>query len=514
MGDTSIKNASLLDALIPVTFLIISLYFSFTLYGPESSYGANQIALILSGAIAMVIGFKNGHPWKHIEEAIRNGLAKSINALFILLMVGSLIGTWILSGTVPTMIYYGLQAINPDIFYFTAVILCAVTSLCIGSSWSTAGTIGVGLMGISFGLGLSPAITAGAIISGAYFGDKLSPLSDTTNLASAATETEIFEHIRHMLWTTVPSISLTLILFLIIGFNADPVNGDININERLALIDQNFNIAPHLFIPLFVVFYMALKKYPAFPTLTIGMLLGAVFAIIFQMDGIKTFSLLVNEISMTTEEYAIYAHKVASGEISTFMVTLDGVWRVMVDRFVISSGNAEFDELFNNGGMTKMVNTVWLAMCSMFFGAIMERLGMLQRVVDSLLKQVKTTGGLILTTGLSCVSVNFMSGDQYIAIILPGRMFRAEFKQRKLASKNLSRVVEDTATMTSVLVPWNTCSVYMFGVLGVTGFQFAPFCFFNIISPILTVIYGYMNITIVPLKEETEIMDELGYKNE
>ncbi|MFC3051926.1 Na+/H+ antiporter NhaC [Kordiimonas pumila] len=502
MRTKTVVNPSLLDALIPVLFLIVSLYFSVTLYGPSSSYGANQLALILSGCIAIVIGFKNGNSWKTIEHAISEGISKSINALFILLMVGSLIGTWILSGTVPAMIYYGLQIIHPDVFYVTACILCALTSLSIGSSWSTAGTIGVGLMGVAFGLGLSPAITAGAIISGAYFGDKLSPLSDTTNLASASTETDIFEHIRHMLWTTVPSISLALMLYLIIGLNSSPITGEINIGENLRLIEQNFNIGPHLFIPLIVVFYMAIKKYPAFPTLTIGMLLGAVFAVVFQPETIHTFSLLATERSMSPDEFAAYSAQVQNGNISPAMQTLDGVWRAMVDRFMISSGNPEFDELFYNGGMTKMVNTVWLAMCSMFFGSIMERLGMLQRVVDSLVKSVKTTGGLILTTAASCISVNILSGDQYMAIILPGRMFRAEFKAKNLASKNLSRAVEDTATMTSVLVPWNTCSVYMFGVLGVSAFAFAPFCFFNIISPCMTILYGYLNFKIEPLAEQ------------
>lgn len=504
MSRPSVREPSLLDALIPVIFLIISLYFSVNLYGSNSSYGANQITLILSGGIAILIGLKNGHSWKTVEEAISHGISKSINALFILLMVGSLVGTWILSGTVPAMIYYGLQVISPNFFYVTACILCALTSLTIGSSWSTAATIGVGLMGISYGLDLSPAITAGAIISGAYFGDKLSPLSDTTNLASATTETDIFVHIRHMFWTTGPAITLSLILYLMIGLSAEPSQQNIDIGERLALIDQNFNIGLHLFIPMIVIYYMAIKKYPAFPTLTIGMLLGAVFAIIFQPDTIKTFTLLANERALEPEAYAVYTARVASGEISSFMVSLDGVWRVMIDKFMIVSGDEKFDELFNNGGMTKMVNTVWLAMCSMFFGAIMERLGMLQRVVDSLLQRVRTTGSLILTTAASCLSVNILSGDQYIAIILPGRMYSAEFKLRKLASKNLSRVVEDTGTMTSVLIPWNTCSVYMFGVLQVTTFEFAPYCFFNIISPLLTVLYGYMNITIVPLQEEDE----------
>jgi len=481
------KNISLFAALVPAFTLVILLVLSVYLYGDDTQSGASQMSLLISAGIALLIGWRQGFSWREIEKAISHGIGNTVNAILILFTVGSLIGTWILSGTVPAMIYYGLQVISPDYFYFTACLLCAVTAISIGSSWSTAGTVGVGLIGISAGLGLSPEITAGAIISGAYFGDKMSPLSDTTNLAPAVTGSDLFSHIRHMVWTTFPAITIALILYLVIGLNADITTGQINIQDRLDVLDRNFNIGAHLLIPMAIVFYMAFKRMPAFPTILIGALVGGLFAVIFQQDVIVKF---------------VEADQV------TALTLFDGVWRALFGGFVADTGNGDLDELLTRGGMSSMLYTIWLIVCAITFGSVIEKLGMLKRIVNSIIHLAHSTGGLIFTTALTCIGINILAADQYISIVLPGRMYRLEFKKRQLASKNLSRVLEDTGTVTSVLIPWNTCGAFMAGTLGVMTFAYFPYCFFNLLSPVISVFYGYLNIKIARLEEAEEALAE------
>ena len=485
----SIKKVSLLEALIPVVVLVFLLGLSVFLYGDDAQSGASQMSLLISAGVALLIAWKNNHKWADIEKAISHGIGNTVNAIMILFMVGSLIGSWILSGTVPAMIYYGLQVINPDFFYVTACILCAVTAISIGSSWSTAGTVGIGLIGISAGLGMSLEITAGAIISGAYFGDKMSPLSDTTNLAPAVAGSELFSHIRHMVWTTFPAIIISLILFLIIGLSAEGTIAEINIQGRLDLLDENFNIGLHLLIPMGIVFYMAFKRMPAFPTIMIGSLIGGLFAVIFQQEAILNF---------------VKADQV------TVLNMFDGVWRSLFSGYVSETGNAELDGLLSRGGMSSMLYTIWLIICAITFGSVIEKLGMLKRIVDSVIHMAQSTGSLILTTALTCIGVNILAADQFISIVLPGRMYRLEFKKRGLASKNLSRVLEDTGTVTSVLIPWNTCGAFMAGTLGVATFAYMPYCFFNILSPIISVAYGYLNFKIEKIDDEDVVLEQQG----
>ncbi|NOZ65164.1 MAG: Na+/H+ antiporter NhaC [Alphaproteobacteria bacterium] len=484
---SSIKQVSLVESLIPVVFLIFLLGLSVFLYGDNAQAGASQVSLLISAGVALLIGWKNNHNWADIEKAISHGVGNTVNAILILLMVGSLIGSWILSGTVPAMIYYGLQVINPSFFYVTACILCAATAISIGSSWSTAGTVGVGLIGISAGLGMSPEITAGAIISGAYFGDKMSPLSDTTNLAPAVAGSELFSHIRHMIWTTFPAITIALILYLIIGLMAERAVGEINIQSRLDLLDQSFKIGPHLLIPMGVVFYMAYKKMPAFPTIMIGALVGGLFAVVFQQDAIMRF---------------------VKADHITVLNMFDGVWRSLFGGYISETGNAELDGLLSRGGMNSMLGTIWLVICAITFGSVIEKLGMLKRLVDSIIHLATSTGSLILTTALTCIGVNILAADQYISIVLPGRMYRLEYKKRGLAAKNLSRVLEDTGTVTSVLIPWNTCGAFMAGTLGVATFAYLPYCFFNILSPMVSVLYGYMNFKIEKIEDDAPVTAE------
>ncbi|MEP1740440.1 MAG: Na+/H+ antiporter NhaC family protein [Kangiellaceae bacterium] len=539
------RDPSLVDALIPILSLIVMLATSVVFYGSDSSYGANQIALILGAAIATLIGFKNGYSWKEIETGISKGIATAYGAIMILMMVGALIGTWIVSGTVPTMIYFGLQILDPSIFYVAACLICAMVSISIGSSWTTAGTVGVALIGIAAGLEMSLAITAGAIISGAYFGDKMSPLSDTTNLAPAVAGTDLFSHIRHMAWTTGPSIILAMTLFAIIGFAQDSNEQPANLGSTVAVLQDQFNITGWALLPLLLVLFLAFKKVPAFLTLLIGALVGGVFAVVLQPETLdrtvesSKYSCSANselieacEISSVSFDEQVaninlsvtladgsnleqsVVSKLTSGstalaidisgseetvEFSTrYQITnsLDAVWRALFAGYQSNSGDEAVDDLLSRGGMSSMLNTIWLILTALTFGAVLETVGLLKKVVESILSMVKGTGSLVASVIGTCVTTNIIAADQYIAIVLPGRMFKAEFKRRGLDAKNLSRTLEDSATMTSPLIPWNTCGVYMAGVLGVPTLVYLPFCFFNIASPFISIAYGIMNFKI------------------
>jgi Na+:H+ antiporter, NhaC family len=459
------RAPSLADALIPLGVLVALLALSVYLFGDDSSYGANQIALLLAMGIAGLVGWKNGYRWEHIQEAMVHGLALGTGAMFILLAVGALIGTWILSGTVPTLIHYGLAILHPAYFYPVACLLCALVALSIGSSWTTAGTLGVALMGVAVGLGMSPEITAGAIISGAYFGDKMSPLSDTTNLAPASAGSELFSHIRHMIWTTGPSFLIALVLFTLLGLRGGDGSDAASLAALRDAIDARFNIGVHLLVPLALVLWMAWRRTPAFPTIFVGALVGAVFAVLFQ-PGL-TIEAAANE------------------DLSTPLSLLAGSWMALFDGFKLATESEALDELLQRGGMSSMLNTIWLIMCALSFGAVMERLGMLERLIRSTLAAAKSTASLIIAVLLTAIGVNIVAADQYIAIVLPGRIYRLEFEKRGLAPVNLSRALEDAGTMTSVLVPWNTCGAYMAATLGVATFAYLPYAFFNLLSPVV-----------------------------
>ena len=394
-----IKTPSMLDAFIPVITLIALLTLAVSYFGDNSSYGPNQIALLIAMGVAIVIGIKNGHRWHDLEQAITNGISLSLGAVLILLAVGSLIGTWLLSGTVPTMIYYGLKILDPTWFYAAACIMCAVVSMSIGSSWTTAATIGVALIGIAQGLGLSPAITAGAVISGAYFGDKISPLSETTNLAPAIAGSELFAHIRYMFWTTMPSIATALILFIFLGFNETTGNNDQSIDLLSAQLAEQFNLSLFNLVPLFVLLALAIKKVPAFPAVAIGALIGGLWAVLFQQELIL---------------------RLASGETDAITANIKVVWTAFFDGVAIETGNSELNDLLSGGGMSSMLNTVWLIMCALSFGAVLEHLGMLKKFVDAILASAKSTGSLIASTVATCIGTNLLTADQYMAIVMPG----------------------------------------------------------------------------------------------
>ncbi len=473
-----IKAPSFLDASIPLIVLVLLLSLSVYLYGSDSSYGANQIALFVASFVGVLIGLKNGYGWADIEQAMVKGISLSLGALLILFSVGALIGTWLLAGTVPSLIYYGLQLLDPSWFYAASCLLCAVVAISIGSSWTTAATIGVALIGVASGLGMSTAVTAGAIVSGAYFGDKMSPVSETTNLAPAVAGSNLFEHIRHMTWTTIPSLIMALIIFAVMGFNADAAADDSQIRAISDALQQHFAISPLMLVPLLVLMAMAVKKVPAFPTVFIGALLGGVWAVLFQPELVA---------------------KMADPQLNGVLATLKVVWSTLHGGFVIETQNVELDKLLNGGGMVKMLNTCWLIFSAMMFGAVLEHTGLLRKFVEAILHKAHSTGSLITSTIATCIATNILTADQYMSIVMPGRMFKEEYERRGLAPVNLSRTLEDGGTITSPLIPWNTCGAYMHGVLNVSPLDYAIYAFFNLINPVLAVIYAYMGIKVLKL---------------
>ncbi|MGB5246503.1 MAG: Na+/H+ antiporter NhaC [Woeseia sp.] len=481
---SQIKSPTLIDALVPVVSLILMLALSVYLFGSDSSAGPNQIVLTLGAAIAAIVAMQNGHSWPSILKAIVAGISTAMGAILILLSVGGLIGTWLMAGTVPSLIFYGLELLDPQWFFAASCLICAIAALATGSSWTVAGTLGVALIGVAMGLGLSPAIAAGAIISGAYFGDKMSPLSDTTNLAPAVVDTDLFTHIRHMAWTTGPSMTLALLLFAGIGLMSEVPEENLALQDLMNTLDGAFNITPLALIPLVVVFFMAYRKVPPLPTILFGALLGGFVAIVLQPDAVLAFA--------------------NSPQLPTGLALTKGVWLALADGYVSTTGVADVDDLLSRGGMSSMLVTIWLILTALSYGAVLEHAGMLARLIESALKAAKSTGSLILTVVLSCIGINIVAADQYIAIVLPGKMFKAEFKRRNLDPRNLSRVVEDSGTLTSPLVPWNTCGAYMAATLGVATFAYLPFAFFNLINPLVSVIYGYTGFTIKRLDEEAQ----------
>jgi len=481
------NNPSLGEAIIPIIALIGLLGFNVYQYGDGALGGANQFVLILSAGVAALLAMRRGYTWEELLQGIVKSIKAALPAILILLMIGSLAGTWLISGIVPAMIFYGLKILNPTIFLFAACVVCAIVSLASGSSWSTVATVGIALLGIGKALGYSDGLIAGAIISGAYFGDKMSPLSDTTNLAPAMAGTDLFTHIRYMTITTVPSFSIALLIFLFIGFNFESTAMSEGTTQLLTTIEQTFNINLLLFIVPALVIFMIVKKVSPLPALLAGALLGGIFAIIFQPDIIQTLSGI-------SDNYAS----------ASYVAVMDA----MTVDVGISTNNEILDSLLSTSGMAGMLNTVWLIICAMSFGGVMEASGFLQRITQELMKLAQSVGSLFATTAFTSMFFNATASDQYLAIVVPGRMFAKAYKEKNLAPENLSRTLEDAGTVTSVLVPWNTCGAVQASVLGVATLTYAPFAFFNILSPFMTILIGYLGYKIrkiqLPSPDETE----------
>ena len=473
------KQQSFVSALIPIIFLIGLLSLNVFLYGDNALGGANQLALLLAASLAAIIGVRNGFNWKEILNGVSKSISSTTPAILILLLIGSLAGTWLISGIVPTMIYYGLQIISPKIFLVAACIICSIVSLASGSSWSTIATVGIALLGIGNALEISEGLVAGAIISGAYFGDKMSPLSDTTNLAPAMAGTDLFTHIRYMMYTTVPTFIITLIIFLVVGLSFENDQNIDSVNNLLSAIENRFVISPWLFLVPIGVLILIIKKTPALPSLLAGTLLGGIFAIIFQPQ-------LIVELSGIEGNF-----------IQSSYVT---VINAMGGETTIETSNTVINDLLSTGGMYGMLNTIWLIICAMCFGGVMESTGKLQKISSSIIQYAENTGSVIATTACTCIFFNLTASDQYLSIVVPGRMYADTFKEKGLAPENLSRTLEDSGTVTSVLIPWNTCGATQSAILGVATLSYLPYCFFNIISPLMTITYGYLGLKIKRLK--------------
>jgi len=453
----------LLVASIPLSILVVLLSMNVFIFGDDAVSGSNQVILMFSAAITTAIASFYNVSWKEIESGITQSLKIALPAMLILLMVGALSGTWLLSGIIPTMIYYGLHVLDASWFLASSVIISAIVAIFTGSSWTTSATIGIALMGIGQVLGISPGLIAGAVISGSYFGDKMSPLSDTTNLAAATTGTELFTHIRYMMVTTVPSITIALIIFAFLGISA--AQGDSLGAEAIAqTLDASLNITPWLLLVPLAVLVMVVRKVPALPAIFVGVLLGAIFALIFQPEQVARIG--------GNGDFALYK----------------GIMMASFGDIEIVTGDAMLDSLLSSSGISGMLGTIWLIMSSMMFGGAMEASGFLQRITAALMSKAKSVTGLIGTTAGTCIFSNATTSDQYLAIVVPGRMFTDTYKERGLAPQNLSRTLEDTGTVTSVLVPWNTCGAYHASVLGVATMSYAPFAFFCLISPLMTMV--------------------------
>ncbi|MFZ1834060.1 MAG: Na+/H+ antiporter NhaC [Pseudomonadales bacterium] len=470
------ENIPLWLALVPVAALVLLLGASVSLFGDGSSGGPNQIALLLAAGVAQLIGMRLG--WNALQEAMAAGIGLAINACLILLMVGLLIGVWMLCGTAPSLIYFGLGMLEPHFFYPAACLICALVSLTIGSSWTTAGTVGLALVGISQVMGLSSEVTAGAVISGAYFGDKMSPLSDTTNLSPGIVGAELFDHIRHMVWTTFPSLLLALLMYSVLAGMSDATAlPDSAVEATRAQLANQFRLGVVPLLPLALLLGMAVRGVPAYPALAAGSFAGVLVAVFYQSDATLAFA-------------------DPEGKLPVAEALVRGVWVAMASGYELHSGNEMIDQLLSRGGMGSMLKTVWLIMAAMVFGASMERTGLLARIVRSLLTGVRGTGSLIATTVATCIGANIIAADQYMAIVLPGRMYRLEFERRGLHPVNLSRTLEDAGTMTSALVPWNTCGAFMAATLGVATFSYLPYAFLNLLNPIFAIAYGFFDIKI------------------
>ncbi len=474
-------SLSLKDALLPVVILVILLAFNVWVYGDDSLGGSNQFILLIGAAIAALVGFKNKVSYEVMIEKVSQNLKSTTGAILILLFVGALAGTWLLSGVIPAMIYYGLQILHPSIFLPACILICAIISIATGSSWTTSATVGIALIGIGRALEIPVGMVAGAVLSGAYFGDKLSPLSDTTNLAPAMAGSELFTHIRYMTMTTIPSILITLVAFLILGFFQQS-SGAVDTQSLLDSIDERFAIHAGLFLVPLAVILLMIRKTPPLVALLIGTLLGGVFALLYQPH-------LVVEAANAGTLSGISAYRGVMNAIT-------------VDNSITTSSDL-LNDLFQSGGMQGMLGTIWLIMCAMVFGGVMDAIGGLKRISEALLEKAQSTFQLFAATTASCVTINLTASDQYLSIVLPGKMFDQAYRDRGLAPENLSRTLEDSGTVTSVLIPWNTCGAYQSGVLGVGVGEYFFYAIFNWLSPIMTLIYAYFNIkirTLAPVK--------------
>jgi NhaC family Na+:H+ antiporter len=478
-----VREPSLLDALLALGALAVLIGGSLLLFGLDALDGPIQVALILCCMVAGLIALKNGYSWDDVQRAAQNSMVSITSAIFILLAVGALIGVWNLSGTIPTLVYYGIQILSPGWYYAAAAIICGAVAMSIGSSWTTAGTIGVGLVGIAVALGVSTSITAGAVVSGAYLGDKLSPLSETTILASQIVGVDVYQHIRRQAWTSVPAIVLALFGFTLLGVFGPDVHDTVREAVELTALNGIYNINVLNLLPLVLLGVLSLRKMPATLALAFSTLFAGVLGAFLQPDVYRAF---------------------VEGDGNVVVESIKAVWIAAANGFSIDTGIGEIDRLVSRGGMDSMLMTVWLIIGAVTFGALLDELGLINRLVDPMITAAKSTGRLFLTVFACALGLNIVAGDQYIALVLPTRIFRAEFAKRDLAPTNLSRLTADSGTVTSPLVPWNSCGAFMAAVLGVSTLLYLPYAFFNIASPLIDLGYGFTGFQVERLTPTTD----------
>jgi Na+:H+ antiporter, NhaC family len=479
------RSPSLLDSILPVAVLIALIALTIAFFGVAATDGPLQVALFLSAAFAALVAFKNGHTVAAIAGAAVGGVSTAMGAIFILLAVGALIGTWNMAGTIPTVVHFGIGLLTPTLFFVATAAICALVGMVTGSSWTTAATLGVAFVGMAQVLGLSEAIAAGAVISGAYFGDKMTPLSETTILVpSLVGGVTTAEHIKNMWWTAGPALGVSLVVFLVLGLTAEP-SGGTNTEAAQQALEGAFNISILNLLPLLLLVVFSIRKAPPFLAILGSALFAGILALFTQPEAVEAF---VDEPGLGPAATGVKA-----------------IFASMGTGFVSVTGNEPIDQLFSRGGMAGLLTTVWLVLGALSFGAVMEHAGFLARILQPIVARARTRGRLILAVNASGIGLNMIAGDQYVADVLPARMYRKEFQRRGLAPQVLSRAVEDSGTVTSVLVPWNTCGAYISGVLGVPTATYLPFCFFNILSPILDVLYGFVGFkvpTVPPVEGE------------
>ena len=485
--EKTIREPSLLDALIPLLFMIALLVTSIVLFGIDAAIGPLQVALLMSAVVAALVAHKNGHSWEKLGEETVKGISLAMSAILILLMVGALIGVWNMSGTIATMVYYGVKYIDPSWFYLAAALLCGIVGIVTGSSWTTAATLGVAFIGMATAIGASPAITAGAVISGAYFGDKMTPLSETTILTPQIVGSNVYTHISSMAKATVPAYLISLVVFFFIG-RVNEISAAVDTTATLQALESSYNISLWNLLPVLVLLLLGLRKYPAFLSILIGTLVGALVAVVLQSPVVVAFA---NDPSL-----------------GVGLASLKSVWLAMATGFTASTGYAQIDTLFSGGGMDSMLITIWLILGAMSFGAMMDYGGFNNRLITPIIGRVKSVGGTIATVMVTALGLNIVAGDQYIAIVLPARMFMVEFRKRGLHPETLATAVENSGTVTSPLIPWNSCGAYMSATLGISTFVYLPYCIFNFANFLLGLIYGFVGINIMRLEPEQPLPAE------
>ena len=479
-GWPAAREPSVLDALVPMGTMVVLIDGALVLFGLDALDGPIQVALVLCTMVAALVAMKNGHSWERVQVAAQGSLASITSAIFILLAVGALIGVWNLAGTIPTLVYYGIQLLSASWYYAATALICAIVAMSIGSSWTTAGTIGVGLVGVAVALGVSPEITAGAVVSGAYLGDKLSPLSETTVLASQLVGVDVHEHIKRQAWTSVPAFALAMVAFLLVGLFWGPaVDRPAPESVELNALNGVYHITPLNLLPLVLLAGLSIRKVPAVLALTAATLFAGLCGAILQPDVVQGF---------------------AEGGGGPVVESIKATWQAAANGFQMDSGVADVDRLVSRGGMSSMLPTVWLIIGAVTFGALLEEFGLISRLIDPLIAAARTTGRLFASVFATALGLNLVAGDQYIALVLPTKVFRAEFSRRGLAPTNLSRLTADSGTVTSPLVPWNSCGAFMAAVLGVATLSYLPYAFFNIASPVLSVAYGITGFRIEPVE--------------